>query len=28
MYQYLCNGLACRPDEVLMVGDTLGSDMV
>lgn len=27
IYRYLCDGLACRPEEVLMVGDTLDADM-
>ena len=27
IYHYLCNGLGCRPDEVLMVGDTIDADM-
>lgn len=27
IYHYLCEGLGCRPDEVLMVGDTLDADM-
>lgn len=28
IYQYLCDGIACRPDEVLMIGDTIEADMV
>lgn len=26
IYQYLCDGLACRPDEILMIGDTIDAD--
>ena len=28
IYQYLCDGIACQPDEVLMIGDTIEADMV
>ena len=28
IYQYLCDGIACRPDEVLMIGDTIEADMI
>ncbi|MFF7058429.1 HAD family hydrolase [Achromobacter spanius] len=28
IYQYLCDGIGCRPDEVLMIGDTMDADMV
>ncbi|WP_313624744.1 HAD family hydrolase [Achromobacter sp.] len=28
IYEYLCDGIACRPDEVLMIGDTIEADMV
>lgn len=28
IYQYLCNGIACQPDEVLMIGDTIEADML
>jgi HAD superfamily hydrolase (TIGR01549 family) len=28
IYQFLCNGLGCRPDEVLMIGDTIEADMI
>jgi FMN phosphatase YigB (HAD superfamily) len=27
MYRYLCDGLACRPNEILMVGDTVEADV-
>jgi len=27
IYRYLCEGLVCRPDEILMVGDTPEADM-
>lgn len=26
IYQYLCDGIACRPDEILMIGDTAEAD--
>lgn len=28
IYQYLCDGIGCQPDEILMVGDTVEADMV
>ncbi|KXJ63873.1 haloacid dehalogenase [Achromobacter xylosoxidans] len=28
IYQYLCEGIACQPDEVLMIGDTIEADMI
>ncbi|WAI84804.1 MULTISPECIES: HAD family hydrolase [Achromobacter] len=28
IYQYLCDGIGCRPEEILMVGDTIEADMV
>jgi HAD superfamily hydrolase (TIGR01549 family) len=28
IYQYLCDGIGCQPDEILMVGDTIEADMV
>lgn len=28
IYQYLCDGIGCRPEEVLMIGDTMDADMV
>ncbi|WP_332610033.1 HAD family hydrolase [Achromobacter sp. ESBL13] len=28
IYQYLCEGIGCRPDEVLMIGDTVDADMI
>lgn len=28
IYQYLCEGIACRPDEVLMIGDTMDADLI
>jgi len=28
IYQYLCDGVGCQPDEILMVGDTIEADMV
>ncbi|MNV81455.1 (S)-2-haloacid dehalogenase 4A [compost metagenome] len=28
IYQYLCDGIACRPDEILMIGDTVDADMI
>lgn len=28
IYQYLCDGIACQPDEVLMIGDTIEADMI
>lgn len=28
IYRYLCEGIACQPDEVLMIGDTIEADMV
>lgn len=28
IYKYLCEGLACRPEEVLMIGDTIDADMI
>lgn len=28
IYRYLCEGIDCRPDEVLMIGDTLDADML
>ncbi|WP_242001332.1 HAD family hydrolase [Achromobacter spanius] len=28
IYQYLCDGIGCRPEEVLMIGDTIEADMV
>lgn len=28
IYQYLCEGIACQPDEVLMIGDTVDADMI
>ena len=28
IYQYLCEGIACQPEEVLMIGDTIEADMI
>ncbi len=28
IYQYLCEGIACQPEEVLMIGDTIKADMI
>lgn len=28
IYQYLCDGIGCQPEEILMVGDTIEADMV
>lgn len=28
IYQYLCDGIGCRPEEILMVRDTIEADMV
>lgn len=28
IYEFLCNGLRCRPEEVLMVGDTFDADYI
>lgn len=28
IYRYLCTGLDCRPDEILMIGDTPEADML
>lgn len=28
IYQYLCDGIACQPEEVLMIGDTIEADMI
>ena len=28
IYQFLCDGIACQPDEVLMIGDTIDADMI
>lgn len=27
MYQYLCDGLGCPPEEILMIGDSLAADV-
>lgn len=28
IYQYLCDGVGCQADEILMIGDTIEADMV
>ncbi|WP_373980583.1 HAD family hydrolase [Achromobacter sp. JD417] len=28
IYQYLCEGIACQPEDVLMIGDTIEADMI
>jgi HAD superfamily hydrolase (TIGR01549 family) len=28
IYRYLCEGIGCRPEEILMIGDTIEADMV
>ncbi|WP_454696565.1 HAD family hydrolase [Achromobacter aegrifaciens] len=28
IYRYLCDGIACQPEEILMIGDTIEADMV
>lgn len=28
IYQYLCDGIGCQPNEVLMIGDTIEADMI
>ncbi|WP_217618280.1 HAD family hydrolase [Achromobacter sp. GbtcB20] len=28
IYQHLCEGIACQPEEVLMIGDTIEADMI
>jgi FMN phosphatase YigB (HAD superfamily) len=28
IYRYLCDGIACQPEEILMIGDTIEADML